>query len=341
MYEQTIPVISSSIRDAREDALVFKEIYARPDLPVGKNEFLFFIKPEITLTQDTLQLDHILDVILGKLDAFGLRIHNIITLSAAYLHQYNIIAQHYGVINHLATDARKYMSEAARNTFRDVYHVDVDDVKVYGGMEFLDAYPDFNPHTLGFLWQNTHFTKLAGGTYAIKADIWDEEVYIINGFHPVQLEHFTESGRCIVAMTLSGDLPWHVARHDFIGATDPSHAEKGSLRRFFYDDQTVLGLPKISASANGVHLSAGPVEALVELRRYNSDFSRRDGIKTFTEFSFGKRLADTFDLDTIRQITDNVNLHVGEKTISVFDLTEEMDSDEALTLLKDHFLLSR
>jgi hypothetical protein len=229
------------------------------------------------------------------------------------------------------------MSEGARKTFREVYGVDVDAVKIYGGLEFLDAYPDFNAHSLGFLWQNTHFTKLAGGTYAIKVDIWDEEVFIVNGFHPVQLEHFTEKGRSIVAMTLSGDLSWHVARHDFIGSTDPSHAKKGSLRRVFFDNQVSLGLPKISASANGVHLSAGPIEALVELQRYNSDFSDPTGIKSLADFSFGRKLLTVFEQDTIDQITGNINIHVDDKTISVFDLTEELNSDEALQVLKDHF----
>ncbi len=332
-----IEVTSESIRKAQKEELFFEEIYTNPDLPVGENEFLFFIKPEITLPSATIRLTDILELVYKEIMSFGLGIHNIITLSAKYMAQYNIIAQHYGVINHIATNARKYMSEGARSTFRSAYGMDIDDTKVFGGLEFLDAYPDFNAHSLGLLWQNTAFTKLAGGTYAVKVDIGDEEMYIINGFHPLQLEHFTEKGRSIVAMTLSGDLPWHVARRDFIGSTDPSHAEKGSLRRVFFDDQASLGLPKISASANGVHLSAGPVEALVELKRYNSDFSKPSQIKTFNEFSFGKKLMEVFDDETIGQITNNINLHVNGKTVSVFDLTEELDSDEALRLLPQYF----
>ncbi len=40
---------------------------------------------------------------------------------------------------------------------------------------------------------------------------------------------------------------------------------KEALRREFLDNQAKLGLAEVSQGVNGVHLSAGPVEALVEL----------------------------------------------------------------------------
>ena len=54
-----------------------------------------------------------------------------------------------------------------------------------------------------------------------------------------------------------------------------------------------FGLDEVSASQNGFHLSAGPVEGLVELMRYGSDFSTGE-IKKPSDFSFGKELLRVF-----------------------------------------------
>ena len=137
-----------------------------------KNEFLFFIKPEITLASDDIDLDGILTMILGRIESCGLQIKNINILSADYLKEHNIIAQHYGVINQIASDARLNLSEGARNKFEALYGQKVEDAPVLGGVEFLDKYPVFNPISLDLLWQNKENQKLAGGTYAedIKLD---------------------------------------------------------------------------------------------------------------------------------------------------------------------------
>jgi len=332
-----IKSITENIKRAQNEEVFVQDIFSFLELDIAKNEFLFFIKPEITLPSATVQLTKILDLIYSKLVGFGLQVHSLKVLSAGYLAQYNIIAQHYGVINRVASAAVANMSEAARLQFRELYGHSVDEVKVLGGIEFLDHYKDFCAYSLGSLWQNTPFQKLAGGTYCVKVKMEDETVYLINGFHPRQLQHFTEKGRSIVVMTLSGDLSWREARNSFIGATDPSRAAPGSIRRELLVNQAALGLSDVSPSANGVHLSAGPVEALVELVRYQSDFYDPLETRTYRDFSFGKQLQAVFPEEIIQRILDNVNLKVNGKTISVFDFTEEKDSDEALRHLTSYF----
>ncbi len=329
-------IIFESIKKAQKEEIFFKEIYSNSELLTGKNEFLFFIKPEITLPSATIQLKEVLDLIQEKINFFGLKIHNVKILSAKYLEQYNIIAQHYGVINKISTNAIQNMSESAKEKFKEIYGKAVNEVKVLGGSEFLKQYPDFNAYAADYLWQNIENKKLAGGTYCEVIKIDDETIYLINGFHPRQLKHFTEKGRSIVIMTLSGDLSWGEARNNFIGTTNPSIANKGSLRREFLENKTALGLPEVSQGVNGVHLSAGPVEALVELKRYNSDFSDIAQTKDFSTFSFGKKLKEVFPNSKFDNIIDNINLQVNGKIISVFDLTEEKDSNDAITLLVEN-----
>lgn len=329
--------IATSIKKAQKEEILFEEIFNNPDESKGKNEFLFFIKPEITTPSKTIKLEKILDLVLSKIESFGLKIHNVKTLSAKYLDEYNIIAQHYGVINKISSNAIANMSDSAKEKFIELYGKPVTELKVIGSSEFLEQYKHFNAYVLDYLWQNKVNVRLANGTYCEDIKIDEEIIYLINGFHPRQLKHFTEKGRSIVVMTLSGDLSWSEARKNFIGATNPVNALSGSLRREFLDKKDELGLADVSQGLNGVHLSAGPVEALVELKRYNSNFSDSTKIKSFDDFAFGSKLKVTFPLDTLEKITSNINLQINGASISVFDLTDGINSEDAIELLKTHF----
>lgn len=329
--------IISFIKKAQNEEVFFEEIYNNSNLPVGKNEFLFFIKPEITVKSETINLEKILELISEKINAFGFNIHNIKILSANYLDKFNIIAQHYGVINKIASDAHKNLSDAAKEKFKELFGQSIEESNVLGGMEILSKYPDFNAYSLDYLWQNVENKKLAGGTYCEEIKIDNEKIYLINGFHPRQLKHFTEKGRSIVVFTLSSDLSWIEARNNFIGATRPSDAKEGSLRRELLDRKDELGLAEVSQGVNGVHLSAGPIEGLVELRRYNSNFADKSQIKEFSSFSFGQKLAENFSPEAMEKILSNVNVEIDGKSVSVFDLTEEKDSDKAIDILKQYF----
>jgi hypothetical protein len=61
-------------------------------------------------------------------------------------------------------------------------------------------------------------------------------------------------------------LSWSDFRAKVLGATDPSEAEKGSLRREIYERWEELGLDKLpDTGLNGVHGSASNFEAQVSL----------------------------------------------------------------------------
>lgn len=333
--ESLTSVISEGVKKAQNQQISFEEIYSNPNISTCKNEFLFFIKPEILVKSEKIQLDKILNLIQEKIEAFGFNIHNIKILSANYLEQFNIIAQHYGVINKISTNALANLSESAKDKFKELYGKTVNEVKVLGGSEFIEQYPNFNAYSLDYLWQNLENKKLAGGTYCEPIKVDDEIIYVINGFHPRQLKHFTETGRSIVVMTLSSDISWSDARSNFIGATNPTNANNGSLRKEFLDNKDSLGLAEVSQGVNGVHLSAGPVEALVELKRYNSNFSDTSKIKDFSDYKFGTTLMEKFN-GSFDNIVDNVNVDVQGKATSIFDLTEEKDSDEAISIIKQY-----
>ncbi len=330
-------IIKDSILTAQKEECFFKEIFSDSNLLVGKNEFLFFVKPEITMESDVIKADKIFELIQDKIKEFGFNIHNINILSADYLHKHNIIAQHYGVINSIARNAIQNMSESAKSKFNEIYGKFPDELKVLGGLEFLELYKDFNANSIDFLWQNKKCDKLAGGTYSLEVKIDDEIIYLINGFHPRQLSQYTAKGRSIIVMSLSGNISWEEARTNFIGSTFPLNANNGSIRKELLRHKDELGLAEVSQALNGVHLSAGPVEALVELCRYNSNYSDKNKIKHYADFSFGKKLLESFDSETINKIVSNINVDINGRIVSIFDLTEEKNSEDAIELLLNIF----
>jgi hypothetical protein len=339
MNKPDISQMIQYIQLAQVEDLLHEVIYTEADPENAKHEFLFFIKPEITLADECINLQAILEMLFAKIESYNLRIRDIRILGATYLDKYNIIAQHYGVINALSRKPLEFLSTEALEKFSTVYACSPRQVSLLGSLEFLHRYPDFTPVSLNDLWQKSEGIKLASGTYCAKINMNGEPVFLINGFHPRQLVHFTEKGRSIVAFTLYGDLDWAVARNNFIGKTNPQDAMTGSLRNELIINREAFGLQSVSASNNGFHLSAGPVEGLVELTRYCSDFSNKN-LKTIKDFTFGRLLKSNFSEDEINKICDNRFVtNKGQKT-SVFDLTEEKNSDIALGLLKESSFLA-
>ncbi|NBC84109.1 MAG: hypothetical protein GVY19_12140 [Bacteroidetes bacterium] len=325
--------IIDKIQQARQEKVTRETFYTAKNLPEYKNEFLFFIKPEITLPDSNVKLDEVIPLILKKLELFGLTVKDAAVLAADYLDEHNIIAQHYGVINQLSKDVHKTISPQAVEKFKEIYNKDFEQCKVFGSLEFLEEFPEFTPLTLDYLWQNKSFHKLAGGTYIMDLNFNGTELFLVDGFHPRQLDHFVQRGRSIITMTLVGNTFWIDARSKLIGATNPEKAAEGSLRRTFLEHESQLGLPAMSSSWNGVHLSAGPVEGLIELIRYNSDFENNHKKKP-ADYPFGQQLIDEFGDQKAKKILANEDIQLEGESISVFDATEEKDSDAAIEILK-------
>jgi len=302
------------------------------------HEFLFFIKPEITILEDRTKLSSILDMTFGKISQHNLHIGEIRLLTASYLHKYDIMARHYGVINSMSREPLEHLSGEARSRFTEAYGKRPEEVKLLGSLQFLEQYPDFSAGTLEDLWKQGQSVKLAAGTYCARVRVNGEEVFLINGFHPNQLVHFTEEGRCILTFRLAGSLDWSVARNQFIGKTNPADAMPGSLRNELLVKKDQFGMPDVSAGRNGFHLSAGPVEGLVELMRYCSDFSTGDK-KGPDDFVFGRQLRDNFTAEETDRICGNRPVNYKGNKITPFDLTEEKNSRAALDLLKDSQIL--
>ncbi len=326
--------IKHTIRLAQEQRISYERIYTNESISDLLHEFLFFIKPEITVNSNEINLASILEMVFEKLTQYEMQVMDISILSASYLEKQDIIARHYGVINTLSRKPMEYLSGEAKGKFKALYGNSPEQVAVLGSIEFLQRFPEYTPFTLDDLWQISKTEKLAGGTYCAVMRVEGKDIYLINGFHPKQLIHFTEKGRSIVAFTLAGNTDWKTARNDFIGKTNPADAAQGSLRRELLDHKEEFGLSVVSSSQNGFHLSAGPVEGLTELIRYGSDYESGK-VKTPDDFRFGRQLKPYFSDQEIGLICSNHLVEYQGEKIRTFDLTEEKNSSDAVHVLKE------
>ena len=62
-----VELISEKVHEAQNEKVFYEEIYSNLNIQTGKNEFLFFIKPEITVKSPRIKLEDILELILEKI----------------------------------------------------------------------------------------------------------------------------------------------------------------------------------------------------------------------------------------------------------------------------------
>lgn len=109
-----------------------------------------------------------------------------------------------------------------------------------------------------------NLVKFGGGFYVGKV----EDIFIVNGFYMAMRGKFTEAPAKIHYFTVEWDaatLSWEDFRGKVLGATDPSTAAEGSVRREILNNWQKLGLAsKPFTGDNGVHASASPFEAMAE-----------------------------------------------------------------------------
>lgn len=304
--------------------------YTAPD-SADTHQFVLFLKPEATAVHDGVKLDAVLECVLKHLEDFGVSVHAARALPAAYLEANAIMDNHYGVINRISKQGAEALTDDARAKLETLFAEDLAaGAKVLGGHQFLAEQPEFTSLALSALNDNVGTTKLGGGSYAMRLNLLGQIYILLNPFHAYQLVPYTTPGRAILVLECRSTRDWGDLRGKLTGATNPAKAEPGSIRAELLSQKDTLGLKDVNQGMNGIHLSAGPLEGMVELRRFFSD-PEAGALLAWSDLAFGQALAAKgLDPEALAQ---NPDLDRDGKAVSAFDLTEERNAADALGLL--------
>jgi len=298
--------------------------------PQARNHCVIFLKPEVLSTSNGVDVEAVLELVLSTLRAHAVKTGAVRILNGPYLRKYRLMEAHYGVINRVSA-----LGEAAlsRPTKKKLAAECPGVQQICGAQQFLERFTDMSPFALNLIADTIGTKKIASGKYYCVVNVGGERIIILNPFHPQQLLHYTQPGRVIVILECWTDTDWAVLRNEMTGATDPARAAQGSIRRMLLDKKAKLGLVDVSTSNNGVHCSAGPLEAMVEYSRFFSDHAKDQLIK-LAATPFGHLLAhDGLEEKEIVSLARNPLLGKTADATYAFNLTEEKNSDVAAELL--------
>jgi hypothetical protein len=332
--EQIIDEISRILSDlakAKNDKLQdiwIKRYQVEEDFT--KNQFVVLLKPEIIAVQDDVNVEGILRLVFKAFLRWNVEIRAIRVLTADYLRQYRIIDNLYGVINHTSRWGFDAISADARRELEREFGSDLRlGAEVLGGHQFIERYPKFSPSTLSALSDSIGPKKLASGTYCLRLEVDGKILLVLNAFHPFQVENFTKRGKNIVIFEALSNTTWSILRRQLLGATDPTKAAEGSIRQMLLMLRSELGLSVVNLSNNGVHMSSGPLEGMIELQSLFSEHEISAQL-SLRETCFGHMLLNKGLPELLLdKLVKHPTIEKCKCVISSHDLTEEIDSEAA------------
>lgn len=219
-------------------------------------------------------------------------------------------------------DKKNKMQEVFGEDFQTV----VDQKRIFNAAKFMKKFK-LDAATLNELWEAPSIKKAVLGPGIIVANITLPEqtaqFYVVTAFYPLFKAKYINKASRVVAFKVQFEedqLSWKDFRFKVIGKTDPAKAVEGSLRNVLFNKWNELGLRnQPNYSDNGVHASAGPVEALRERIIWFHDHFANDSYV----LELGK------NKDAIKFLKSHL------LSAEFFDETEDKNSSEVLKIISD------
>lgn len=300
-----------------------------------KNELIFFFKPETFLLPPEMA-ERVVEMVEQKFDEYGVVVSGIIALRGTVLARHGIMDRHYGFINKLSKNASKMVTLQDLEPVADALGLDLtkDSPEILGGHEFLEKFPEYNPTTLNDLWFGKRSARVRSGFYVRHCEVDGKDVVLVNGFHPLQLQHYTDPDHKTVVALLHSNTSWKALRERMIGDTYPDKAAPDSVRGTLFADKEVNKFVEVSVANNFVHLSAGPFEALNEMDNFLKPLV--EGF-TLSNTNVGRAiLASGLGEDAIAFALTNPTVHTADGETDLFSATEHVDTDKAVALFVEN-----
>lgn len=292
-----------------------------------KNQLLAFFKPEVFLEKTPEQIEKIMKLVFEKLEKHNVSIDGTALFPGTAVARYQIMDRHYGVINTLSKSASKILSNEERETVFKTLGIADKNTKILGGHEAFEIAGINNTYDFDQYWLEAKSTRIRGGFYVRTMKINGETTVVVDGFHPHQLAHYTETDRNLGIMLVSSDTSWATLRDEMLGVSFPQDAHKDSIRGIMHKNAQDYGFKSVGIQNNIMHLSAGPTEALFEIDNFlNAPFGI-DFLEKEAKLAESLLLAGIKPEDIKKILTDK-ELH-GE--------LEHKDTDEAVEIIKTRY----
>ncbi|WP_026883339.1 hypothetical protein [Clostridium akagii] len=297
-----------------------------------QNQLLMFIKPEVFFMNCERKTAKVVNTIIEILDSYEADIAGVYNFSGKGIRETKMLDRHFGLINIMSRKSSKLLNFREKSDIRKTLGAD-ESIPIRGGHEYLGENESMSTSELNGVWMSREIVKIRNGLYVQKNKIKSQDIILVNGFHPAQLNHFTKAGRHTIVLLINSNFPWRIMRKYMLGNTFPEKAESGSMRNIMYNNANEFGLEKVNVANNCIHLSAGPFEAMSEI------FNFLQYIKG-TEFSLSKlniaealKRSGMHDNDCEEAIKNPEILIDGQK-MRLFDVTERLDTYESIDLFK-------
>jgi nucleoside diphosphate kinase len=295
-----------------------------------QDQAFMFIKPHAMRSE-------VRELVLKKLREKGLIMTGEGHRSAEGISHNSHIDTHYGVIASRAMrlhPSKLKVRAAAAARFEQVMGVAWTDAvergNVYNAKNAM-AKLEVDSKTLDSRWnalkKGVNIVKLGSGFYVGR---FEHDVFVVNGFFLSMREEYT-SGPGVhylqVSWPRNANISWSSFRNDLLGATDPTTAHEGSIRRALHDNYVALGLSdRPHTGTNGVHASASALEAMVERMNWLGTAIGEDPM--------GRALLEAgISAGSIRYWSKDPVVEFEGVRQSVFDLVQDMGAAECLTVL--------
>ena len=254
----------------------------------------------------------------------------------AALERYGIMDTHYGFINRMSREASVLLDDEERH--RIYKQFPGEGPPILGGHEVLAHRPELTASALDQIWSTKKSIKLRSGLYVQEFEIRGEQLIVVNGFHPLQLEHFTGTGQRVLLILMNSDMPWKLLRSRMLGDTFPERAHPGSIRGALHVAARDYGFTSVTIANNFAHVSAGPFEAAFEC---NNFLSRIDPSFSISSLRLASHFIDVYlSPDELAEAIKNPATEIAgiSPATPLFEITEECDSIAAVAMYRQFYL---
>ena len=297
-----------------------------------ENETLFFLKPEFFHIKNINLIRALLSFILNEINNFNIDITGIVALNGSFLKKSRIIERHYGFINKFSVQGSVLIDDEQKEKIKEALSIkDLYNHKILGGHEVINRYKNVDDKMLTEMWYSKKSIRIGEGFYIQPHYINDENVILINGFHPNQIQHYTNTESRIVLFLLQTDTDWIKLRNNFVGDTFPENAIGGSIRATLYKNAADYGIENINVANNFVHASSGPFDALFEISNFVGTIEEinycNKNTNIYTLMKYKYNLADK----DFHNALDNPCCTIDGKETDLFSYTKNKNTFNAIS----------